>query len=153
MMKYDNGATHGTGYPTKVLAERGGAHIFNVKVTKDIDNGRFVARGTWTAGDYYAQAEAVKAFAGEIVGTAVDGKYLIEVQGDTDALLVYSTPYSNVEEKWKEPYMYNEKDSIARCYQLKDGDIVAVSKENITGTIAANAKITSINADGQAVIV
>lgn len=145
---------HIYGFPTKILAAEGGKHIFNIKLTKDMDNCTLVGRGDWLGLDLYQQ-EAVPTtgsgvneapdFAGIIREQAANGNWYIEVTADTDALWIYDSPviaedYNS--EFQKESHFYNEKDKTVKAYGLSKGDIFEVSGLAFDGTPVKDKTVT-----------
>lgn len=127
-------AQHAVAAPAKVLASQGGKHIYNVKLTSDVDNGNFVARGAWQSLDLYAQAAAA-GMEGIVREQAANGNYYVEITKPGTALFVYNVPM--IAEEWtnkfkKESNFYNKSGEIVRAYELAEGDIVEISKEGFT---------------------
>lgn len=137
---------HATAFPSKVLAHEGGAHIYNIQLDSDCDNGNFVGRGDWLGLDLYAEAEA-PAVSAIVRAQASNGNYYVEITDATDALFVYQVPmiaeeYSN---KFKaESNFYNGAGEVVRAYALVKGDIVEVSKEAFTKEPTVGAEIAAI---------
>lgn len=133
---------HCTGFPSKVLAEEGGAHILNIKITTEdgIDNGWFVGKGDWLGLDLYEE-DAPTSFSGVIREQAANGNWYVEVISATNAYFVYTVPM--IEEEYNnnfkaEANFYNAAGDVARCYELKPLDIVEVSAGCFTSTPSVN---------------
>ena len=92
-------------------------HIYDLKMTKDTDNGTIVAVGTHVEGQLFNAKDYA----------AGDKPYL-----------VLTTPIAyNGKKIWSdEKYFYNAKDEIARAYELYVDDIYTVSANAFTGTPA-----------------
>lgn len=115
---------HATALPSNVLAQEYGAHIFNIKLNTDTDNGNLVAAGDWDSFDVFAEA-AVTTFEGKVVEKMPNGNYLVLVTNPGDALLVYQkplTPYESPREFMREEAFYNKEGDIVRCYELRKWD-------------------------------
>ena len=137
---------HATAGVSKLLATSGGAHIYNVVLSSDADNGNLIARGDATTFDQYAETTPTS-FAGKIQWKAANGNFYVEVTAATDALLVYNVPMSPFEDQKlkSETIFYNAKGEIARAHELKVGDIIELSAEGFDGTPVVGATITSVS--------
>lgn len=141
---------HAISYPSNVLAQKGGKHIYSVVADKDMDNGEILAVNTWTGWDTFSAKEST-GFAGKIVAQNTDGTYLILVTAPGDACLVYTkplAPYESPAELKNEPSFYNKKGDIVRAYELAVGDRFAVSAEAFTTapTTTSIGKAVSVSA-------
>lgn len=140
-------ATHATCLPAKVLARDHGAHIVSLVLKKDTDNGALLGKGDFVkTGDFDAYDEAdAKTFNG-VIEAYENGHYLVEVNGDTDAYLVYQDPIIDGSDltsvKRNAHYFYNKQGDYVRSYQLKDGDTFWLSPEGFDGTPSVGAKVT-----------
>ena len=135
---------HAVAFPSKLLAQNGGKHIYNVELATDTDNGNLVARGAFIDLDTYEEA-AVKTFEGVIQKKAANGNWYVEVVNPGDALLVYMQAF--IAEEWtnkfkKESNFYNAAGDIVRGYELAVGDVFEVSAEGFTGTPEAGKKVS-----------
>lgn len=136
---------HGTAFPSKVLAHEGGAHIFNIELSADCDNGNVVKKGEWISLDLYAE-DTASSMKGVIRQQATNGNWYIEITANPDhELFVYQVPI--IAEEWtntfkKESNFYNLAGDVVRAYDLAVGDIVEVSAEGFTGTPVAGAEVT-----------
>lgn len=143
---------HATAYPSKVLASSGGAHIFNITLTlSDIDNGNFVGKGNWIELDRYEQA-APTSFSGIAREQAPNGEWYVEVVSTENAYFVYQVPM--IEEQYNNAFQiesnfFNLKGDTVRAYELKPGDIIAVSEEGFetVPTAGATLKLTGNKLD------
>lgn len=141
-----NVTKHATGLPSNVLAQDYGAHIFNIKLLSDADNGNLVAAGDWDSFDVFKEV-AVTTFEGKIVQQMPNGNWLVLVTDPGDALLVYQkplTPYESPRELTEESAFYNKKGDIVRCYELRKWDRFEASADAFTGTPALNAAISGV---------
>ncbi len=131
---------------SKLLATSGGAHIYNVVLSSDADNGNLIARGAATTFDQYAEATATS-FKGIVQWKAANGNFYVEVTEATDALLVYNVPMSPYDEpKLKsEKIFYNAKGEVVRAHELKVGDIFELSVEGFNGTPTVGASVTGVS--------
>lgn len=137
--------THTFAHPAKVLAQNYGAHIYNVQLSDDCDNGAIVRRGAWLALDLYGEA-AASTMTGVIRQKATNGNWYVEITANPDhELFVYQTPviaeeYSNSFKKISN--FYNAAGDVVRAYDLVVGDIVEISAEGFTGTPEAGKEVT-----------
>lgn len=136
--------SHGTSYPSNVLAQKGGKHIYSIVADVDTDNGAIVAKRDWIAYDNFSAMDST-GFAGHIVEKNVDGTWLIIVDNPGDACLVYTkplAPYESPRELKSESAFYNKKGDVMRCYELAVGDRFAVNDAALSGTAEVGKKIT-----------
>ena len=123
---------HGTAFPSKVLAHEGGAHIFNIELSADCDNGNVVKKGEWISLDLYAE-DAASTMKGVIRQQATNGNWYIEItENPNHELFVYQVPI--IAEEWtnsfkKESNFYNLAGDVVRAYDLAVGDIVEVETQ------------------------
>lgn len=137
---------HAVAFPSKLLAQNGGKHIYNVELTNATDNGNLIARGDWDSLDLYKEA-AVTEFEGVVREQAANGNWYVEVTNPGDALLVYQQPV--IAEEWTNTFkktsnFYNEAGDRVRSYELAIGDIFEVSAEGFSKTPTKGAKIQSV---------
>lgn len=139
--------THAKGYPSNVLAQRSGEHVYSVRLSSNTDNGNLVAIGDWADWDVFTEA-AVTTFTGKIVAKNPDGTWLVLVTDPGDAGFVYTKPLSPYTEASLrgEKTMYNKAGDVARVYGLHKHDRISVSDEGFTGTPAVGATISSVAA-------
>ena len=138
---------HATALPSNVLAQDYGAHIFNILLSTNADNGNLVAAGDWHSFDVFEEA-AVTTFEGEVVQQMPNGNWLVLVKTPGDALLVYQkplTPYESPRELTKESAFYNKAGDIVRCYELRKWDRFEVSEEAFSATPTVGASITGVS--------
>lgn len=139
-------AKHIVAFPSKIASASGSPHIYNIRLTKDHDNGTLVNRGKWVAFDEYEEDTVPPTFAGIIREQAANGNWYVEVTEDTEALLVYDSPviaenYNSAFQK--ESNFYNEKGKTVKAYSLIKGDIFELSKDAFTGaTVEKDATLT-----------
>ena len=140
-------AKHAVAFPSKVLASKGGKHIFNIQLAeasdKFVDNGWFVARNAFIELDLYS-AKAPTTFDGKVVGVAANGNYYVEVVDPGDALFVYNVPM--IEETYnntfkKESNYTNAPTQVVRSYELAVGDIIEISADGFDGAVAVNDEV------------
>lgn len=90
-------------------------HIYDLKMTKDTDNGTIVAIGDHVEGQVYEAKDYV----------AGSKPYLV-----LTAPLAY-----NGRKVWSdEKYFYNAQGELARAYELCEGDIFTISEDAFSGT-------------------
>ena len=137
-----NIAKHAVAFPSKVLASKGGKHIYNIQLAeasdKFVDNGWFVGKGDFVELDLY-KAAAPTSFEGTVVGVAANGNFYVEVKSAENALFVYQAPmieetYSNTFKK--ESNYTNAPTQVVRAYELAVGDVVEISADGFSGDIA-----------------
>ena len=135
---------HTVAFPSKLVAQTGGAHIYNIELTEDRDNGTLVGRGEFLDLDLYKQA-AVPKFEGVIRKKARNGNWYIEVTAPTDALFIHESEII-AEEGWKdledEANFFNGKGTVVAGYELHVGDTFEVSDAGFIGDPKAGAKVT-----------
>lgn len=140
---------HATVGASKLLATNYGAHIYNVTLSSDADNGNIIKRGDWKSLNNYAEAAATT-FDGVVRGKAANGNWYVEVLSDQgfDALLVYN-PAVNAPE-WTEEFkaesaFYNKAGDVVRAHELMKGDIFEVSVEAFTKTPNVGDEVKTIS--------
>lgn len=143
-MIYYEISKHAVAFPSKLVAQQGGEHIYNIELKNDTDNGQLVARGKFLDLDLYEEG-IVTEFEGVIQKQAANGNWYVEVTKPGDALFVYMQAF--IAEDWtntfkKESNFYNAKGDTVRGYALHVGDVFEVSAEGFTGTPAAEATVT-----------
>lgn len=145
-LNYD--ATHAIAYPSKVLAQNGGAHIYNVELGADCDNGAIVKRGDFIDLDLYEEA-AASTMTGVIQKQAANGNWYVEITANDDhELFVYMPAF--IAEEWtktmkNEKRFFNAAGDVVRGYDLAVGDVVEISAEGFTGTPEAGKALTVAN--------
>ena len=136
-----NIAKHAVAFPSKVLASKGGKHIYNIQLAeasdKFVDNGWFVGKGDFVELDLYT-AVAPTSFEGTVVGVAANGNFYVEVKSAENALFVYQVPM--IEETYnntfkKESNYTNAPTQVVRSYELAVGDIVEISADGFDGAV------------------
>lgn len=151
-LNYD--ATHAVAFPSKMLASTYGAHILNVQLSADCDNGALVGVGAFIDLDLYEEAAATT-FEGKIQKQAANGNWYVEVVDPGDAYFVYMQPF--IEEEFTKSFknekrFYNASGDVVRAYQLCKHDVFEVSAEGFTGTpeagkaVSVEAKKLKVNA-------
>ena len=135
--------SHAVAFPSKLLAQNGGKHIYNVKLSTAADNGCIIARGDWEDFDRYAEA-APTSFAAIVQEQASNGNWYVEVVTPSDALLVYQVPISpySTKEFRDDSLFYNAAGDTVRAYELAVGDIFEVSDAAFSAT-GATPKVGS----------
>ena len=143
MIKY-NIEKHAVAFPSKLLAQTYGKHIYNIELTTDTDNGNLVAKGAFIDLDTYKEAAATT-FEGVIQKQAANGNWYVEVTDPGDALFVYMQEF--IAEEWTNKFkaisnFYNAAGEIVRGYELAVGDVFEVSAEGFTGTPEAGKTVS-----------
>ena len=138
---------HAIAFPSKLVAQNGGEHIYNIELATDTDNGNLVAKGDFIDLDLYEEA-AVTTFEGVIQKQAANGNWYVEVVTPGDALFIYMQPF--IAEEWinkfkAEKNFYNAKGEVVRGYGLHVGDVFEVSALGFTGTPVAGATVSVSN--------
>lgn len=135
---------HAVAFPSKLLAQNGGKHIYNIELATDTDNGNLVKKGDFIDLDLYEEDTAAT-FAGVIQKQAANGNWYVEVTDPGDALFVYMQAF--IAEEWtnkfkKEENFYNAAGEIVRGYELAVGDVFEVSAAGFTGTPEAGKTVS-----------
>ena len=135
---------HAVAFPSKLLAQNGGKHIYNIELATDTDNGNLVKRGDFIDLDLYEEDTAAT-FAGVIQKQAANGNWYVEVTDPGDALFVYMQAF--IAEEWTNKFkaeanFYNAAGDIVRGYELAVGDVFEVSAEGFTGTPVAGKTVS-----------
>lgn len=137
---------HAYCFPTKVLAGNGGAHILNIELTADADNGSIVAAGEYKSFDNYVEAAAPAEYEAKIVDRAANGNFYVEVVKPADAILVcevVNNPYTNYDSRFKsDKLFYNAAGDVVRGYVLCKHDIYELSAEGFEGTPEVGKTVT-----------
>lgn len=138
---------HAIAFPSKLVAQNGGEHIYNIELATDTDNGNLVAKGEFIDLDLYAEA-AVTEFEGVIQKQAANGNWYVEVKNPGDALFVYMQAF--IAEEWTNKFkaeknFYNAKGDVVRGYALHTGDVFEVSALGFAGTPVAGAAVSVAN--------
>lgn len=138
---------HAEAYVSKLLAQNGGKHIYNIELSADRDNGNVVAKGDFIELDLYKD-KASTGVEAVVLGQAANGNWYIEITKPGDGLLVYQVPKIYEESPRKLTSIknfYNEKGDVVRCYELAIGDVVELSDAAFDGTPAAGKALTVAN--------
>lgn len=132
--------THIKSFPNKVASMMGNyAHVYNLVLQADADNGTLASRGDYVSFDQYEQAAVTaNAVEGVIRELLADGTWLVEVSKlpATEVLIVYNSavsPYSEREFQ-DETLMYNKAGEVAQGATLILGDMFSLSDAAFTGT-------------------
>lgn len=136
---------HHVVFPTKILAGNGGAHIYNVVVDEDTDNGTIVGKGAYVSFDQYKAATAPTQYEAVITEKAADGNWYVEVVNPADALLIYEVEViaENYDSRFTDiANFYNEAGKTVKAYALVKGDVYELSEDAFDKTPAVGAKIT-----------
>lgn len=143
-LNFDN--THAYCFPTKVLAGNGGAHILNIELTADADNGSIVSADTYKSFDSYVEGAAPATYEAKIVDKAADGNFYVQVVEPADAILiceVIDNPYNNYDSRFKDSKLfYNQQGDVCRGYVLSKFDIYELSAEGFDGTPEVGKTVT-----------
>ena len=59
--------THAVAFPSKLIAQNGGEHIYNIELTSDTDNGNLVAKGDFVGLDLYKEGAVTEEYDGKDV--------------------------------------------------------------------------------------
>lgn len=150
---------HATSFPTKIASMMGQySHVYNIVLTKPIDNGMVAGRGDYIDYDQYEQddvptsGEGLTAvtFGGKIRGLASDGRYEVEVTSLPDSkevLYLYNTPlspYPQIELQDERLY-FNEQGEVVQGAVLCLGDVFNLSTDWFTGADPAAGKNVTFN--------
>lgn len=139
--------THIKSFPNKVASMMGNyAHVYNLVLTANTDNGTLASRGDYVSFDQYEQAAVTaNAVEGVIRELMADGTWLVEVTKlpATEVLYVYNSPVSEYSEKefQDESLMYNKAGEVAQGATLVLGDMFTLSDVAFTGTPATGKTV------------
>lgn len=137
---------HHIAFPSKLLAGNGGAHIYNIVVDEDTDNGTICSKGDYISFDQYKAGTAPAKYEGIITEQAADGNWYVEVVEPADALLIDEVeinPYGNYDSRFQDmANFFNAKGDVVRAYALCKGDVYELSEDAFTGTPAPGKKVT-----------
>lgn len=139
--------THIKSFPNKVASMMGNyAHVYNLVLTANTDNGTLASRGNYVSFDQYEQAAVTaNAVEGVIRELMADGTWLVEVTKlpATEVLYVYNSPVSEYSEKefQDESLMYNKAGEVAQGATLVLGDMFTLSDVAFTGTPVAGKTV------------
>lgn len=139
---------HHVCFPSKIAAGNGAAHILNMVLEADTDNGTVCGIGDYVSFDQYKTATAPVAFEGEILEQAADGNWYVQVKkldADEPAVLIYEVP--EIAENYNQKFtatenFYNKEGAVVRGYILSMYDVYELSEDAFTGTPVAGAKVT-----------
>ena len=139
--------THIKSFPNKVASMMGNyAHVYNLVLTANTDNGTLASRGNYVSFDQYEQAAVTaNAVEGVIRELMADGTWLVEVTKlpATEVLYVYNSPVSEYPERefQDESLMYNKAGEVAQGATLVLGDMFTLSDVAFTGTPEAGKTV------------
>lgn len=139
---------HAVAFPSKVLARDGGAHILNITLKENVDNGWFVGKGAFVELDRYEEA-APTSVSAKVLGKAANGNYYVEIVSTENAYFVYQVPmieeeYNNVFKK--ESNFFNANGTTVRAYELKPLDVVEISASGFSATPSADGVTVTLQA-------
>lgn len=131
--------THIKSFPNKIASMMGNyAHVYNLVLTANTDNGTLASRGDYVSFDQYEQdVVTANAVEGVIRELMADGTYLVEITKlpATEVLYVYNSPVSEYPEKefQDESLLYNKAGEVAQGATLVIGDLFTLSDAAFTG--------------------
>lgn len=151
--------SHSTSYPTKIASMLGQySHVYNIVLTKNVDNGMLAGRGDYVHYDQYEQddvpssGEGLSAvtFGGKIRELASDGRYEVEVTSlpaGVEVLYLYNSPLSPYPtlELQDESLYYNEAGEVVQGAVLCIGDVFNLSTDWFTGADPEAGKSVTFN--------
>ena len=138
--------SHKVAFLSKVFAAENG-HIFNMTLGANHDNGDLIVRDvtSWNSFDNYDEDTAgTITFSGVIRGQGANGGYYVEVLSvSQDVLFVYNSPIGPYPERElrDESLFYNAQGDVVQGIPLQRGDIIELSADAFTGTIADDAAV------------
>ncbi len=139
--------SHKVAFMSKVFAVENG-HIFNVTLGAAHDNGDLIVRDvtSWNSFDNYDEDTAgTITFSGIVRGQGANGGWYVEVLSvSQDVLFAYNAPISPYPERefQDESLFYNAQGDVVQGIPLERGDIIELSEDAFTGTIAVDAAVT-----------
>lgn len=131
-------------YPSKMLAQTGGKHLYNILLEADTDNGVIIARSDYVELDLY-KAKASADVALIVREQMPNGNWLVEVTAPGDGVLIYQVPV--IAEEYTRDFKdlanyYNPKGIVARGYEMAIGDTFEISDKGFDGTPEAGKACT-----------
>lgn len=153
-MAYDvRYTTHARAWVANMLASKYAAHIINVTLEEDTDNGKFVSIGDHIKMDNYKvkQYEGT-GFKAEIEEMTSDDLWYVRIYNPGDSFMIYSTPIIEDESNYeiqKEEHFYNAEGDVVRAYQVSAYDRIALSEECFDGTPEEGKSVTIDAATGK----
>lgn len=149
---------HAVCFQTKILGGNGGAHILNMHLQQDLDNGTVRGVGDYVSFDGYKDTAAPAAFKAKIVDRAANGNWYVqvtEVDVNKPSVLINEVVVipENYTREFSDPAnFYNEAGDVVRGYVLSVLDWFEVSKEAFTGNDPEVGKALTVNAAGKLVV-
>ena len=139
-------------FPSLVASANGNyAHVYNITLANAHDNGELVKRNTtWASFDNYGESSTTVAasdFTGVVLGASQShpGYWYVEVLTVADDVVaLYNSPVSEYPERdlQDEKLFYNPAGEVAQGFTLMRGDVLELSANAFSGTLAANASVT-----------
>lgn len=150
---------HQTSFPTKIASMMGQyAHVYNIIIDSDLDNGAICGRGAYCKYDQYEQDDVPVSgegltsvtFGGKIRGLGSDGRWEVEVTSlpaDKEVLYLYNAPLSEYEtvELQQEELFYNKAGEVLQGAVLCLGDVYSLSAGWFTGADPGDGKNVTFN--------
>lgn len=140
--------SHVSSFPTKVASMMGQySHVYNIVLGEDTDNGSLAGRGDYVSFDQYEQDVPSAEFAGKVNEQAANGNWYVEVTAlpvDEEVLYLYNAPVSEYPERdlQAEALFYNAAGEVVQGGVLCIGDVIELSENAFTGTVADGAVVT-----------
>ena len=140
--------SHVASFPVKVASMMGQySHVYNIVLDADTDNGMLAGRGDYVSFDQYEQATPSADFAGKVNEQAANGNWYVEVTAlptGEEVLYLYNSPISEYPERdlQAESLFYNAAGEVAQGAVLCIGDVIELSENAFTGTVADGAVVT-----------
>lgn len=135
---------HAEAYISKMLAQNGGKHIYNILIANNHDNGDVVAKGSFVELDLYGE-KASTGVAAVVLGQAPNGNWYVEITNAGDGLILHNAPviYEESPRRLTDfDNFYNEKGDTVRGYEMAVGDVVELSAKAFDGTPAAGKALS-----------
>lgn len=140
--------SHVVSFPSKVASMMGQySHVYNIVLDANTDNGMLAGRGDYVSFDQYEADDPSDDFGGRINEQAANGNWYVEVTAlpvDEEVLVIYNSAISPYAERdlQDEALFYNAAGDVAQGAVLCIGDVIELSANAFTGTIAAGAAVT-----------
>ena len=147
LINLNNIVKHAVATSTELEATRGGSHIYDIVISKDMDNGTIVGKGAYDGNMHYAMG-ASTSFAGKIIRKEANGIYQIQVTEAENAILLLQVPAipEGFNKATTAEYLfYNASGDIVRGYELQVGDIFGLTAEGFDGTPEVGATVSVSN--------
>ena len=144
--------SHVVSFPSKVASMMGQySHVYNIVLDADTDNGALAGRGDYVSFDQYEVAALPTGLVGTVLEYhAPSQMWLVEISAvpaTGEALYLYNSPVSPYPERelQDESLFYNASGDVVQGAVLVVGDVIALSANAFTGTVAGGKTVKYVN--------